>query len=106
MSNRVGAPPGGRVHWLVLHLSAEFKKKYILHNNYFKHEYVFLRYRKRKLFDIFIITRTSIHRWKCVYFNALTQTIECCSARKSVDMAYYMELINETYDNALKGVAP
>lgn len=106
MSNRVGAPPGARVHWLLLHLSKEFTKKYILLNNYSKHEYVFLRYKKRKLYDIFIITRTSIHRWKCVYFNAITQTIERCSTRKSVDMAYCMEMINETYDNALKGENP
>lgn len=98
VKHMVGAPKGGRVHWLLWNLTPEFKGKYILHFNYQYHNYVFLRYRKRKLYDIFIVMRTSIHRWKCVYFNVEGLAFERCSTRKSDDMARCLMLISETYD--------
>ena len=94
----VGAPKGGRVHWLLLCLSPEFKGKYKLHFDYKYHNYVFLRYDKRKLLDIFIVMRTLIHGWKCMYFNAKCLAFERCSTRKSEHMATCLMLIANTYD--------
>lgn len=96
----VGAPKGGRVHWLLWNLTPEFKGKYTLHFDYRYHNYVFLRYDKRKLRDIFIVMRTSIHRWKCVYFNVHCLAFERCSTRKSDDMARCLMLISETYEKS------
>ena len=102
MLKRVGAPKGGRVHWLLWHLTPDFKGKYELIYDYSHHDYVFLRYEKRKLYDIFIVMRTSIHRWKCVYFNAKCKAFERCSTRKSEHMAYCLMLLNDTYDRLRK----
>ena len=94
----IGAPKGGRVHWLLHNLSPDFKEKYILHFDYQYHNYVFLRYEKRKLYDIFIVLRTSVHGWRCVYFNAQRIAFERCSTRKSGDMANCLMLISKAYD--------
>ena len=92
-----GAPKGGRVHWLLWNLTPDFKGKYVLHYDYKYNNYVFLRYRKRKLYDIFIVMRTSVHGWRCMYFNAYCLAFERCSTRKSNDMARCLMLIEETY---------
>lgn len=67
MSGKVGAPKGGRVHWLLWHLSSEFKGAYELYYNYKVHNYVFMRHRGRALYDIFIVIHTSKHWWRVMY---------------------------------------
>lgn len=48
MSNEqgIGAPLGGRVHWLLWCLSPEFKGAYRLYYNYTYHRYLFYRIEK------------------------------------------------------------
>lgn len=98
MSRRVGAPDGGRVHWLLHNLTPEFKGKYTLLYNYNRHNYTFVRYRGRKLYEIFIVMRTSIHSWRCVYYNDEYKAFERCHTRKSDDMARCLMLISQAYN--------
>ena len=64
---KVGAPKGGRVHWLLWHLPRDFRACYELYYNYDKHNYVFARHDGRKLFDVFIIEHSSKHWWRGMY---------------------------------------
>lgn len=67
MKRKVGAPKGGRVHWLLFHLPADFKGAYVLEYNYDKHNYVFYRKKDDTLFDIFVVWQSSVHYWRAVY---------------------------------------
>lgn len=66
---RVGAPPGGRVHWLLLHLPREFCRAYILRYDYLYHNYHFTRYAKRSIVDEFIVIRTSRRCFRVMFFS-------------------------------------
>jgi len=74
MKNKAGAPKGGRVHWLLWSLPADFKGAYILHYDYAYHNYVFYRLNGRKLYDCFIVFRSSKHYFMCTYFNSEKNT--------------------------------
>ena len=76
MGNRVGAPKGGRVHWLLWHLPSAFKGAYVLHYNYAEHNYIFERRQGKQLYDVFIIRQTSAHYWKVCYACAPLQIYE------------------------------
>ena len=74
MSNRVGAPLGGRVHWLLLNLSGNFKVNHTLSYNYKTHCYTFYRYtgqRNKRIVDVYIIIRTSKRCFKLMYNNLM-----------------------------------
>ena len=73
---KVGAPKGGRVHWLLYHLDIDFLKAYELYYNYSEHNYVFVRYLKRRIYDIFIVFQTSKHYWQCTYANVVKRKYE------------------------------
>ena len=91
MSKRtVGAPKGGRVHWLLWHLPKEFKGAYKLYYNYAKHNYTFIRYRKRTVYEVFIVKQTSKHWWRVMYVNVVTQKYECFGYRNTRIIAEYM----------------
>lgn len=64
-----GAPMGGRVHWLLMFLSKEFKRVHTLRFDYEYHNYHFTRYDKRTPIDEYIIVRTSRNCFRCTYFN-------------------------------------
>lgn len=66
---RVGAPPGLTVHWLISELAGDFTRAYKLSYNEKKHNYHFARYRKRTMFDEFIVVRTSKRCYRVMYFN-------------------------------------
>ena len=69
MEIKVGAPPGGRVHWLSDYLCGEFGKVYKRSYNYKYHNYRFVRYRKRTMVDEFLIVRTSKKCYRVIYYN-------------------------------------
>lgn len=69
MRGRIGAPPGGRVHWLSDELAGEFGKAYRRTYNYRNHHYRFYRMRKRTLIDEFLVVRTSKRCYRVIYFN-------------------------------------
>lgn len=76
----------GRVHWLLWHLPADFKKAYTLSFNYEYHNYTFVRYTGRKVLDCFIIMQTSRHYWQAMYVNAETQHYEHFGYRNTARM--------------------
>lgn len=90
MKNKVGAPKGGRVHWLLWHLSAEFKGAYELYYDYATHNYTFARHDGRKLYDVFIVKQTSTHYWRVMYANVQKQKYECFGYRNTRMIAEYM----------------
>ena len=69
MSRGVGAPKGGRVHWILHNLPSEFKAAYKLYYNYASHNYVFIRLigKTKRLYDVFVVQRTSKHYFRVMY---------------------------------------
>lgn len=99
MSNRVGAPLGGRVHWLLLNLSGNFKLNHTLSYNYKTHCYTFYRYtgqRNKRIVDVYIIIRTSKRCFKLMYNNLNLDIYITKSFRTSKLCAGFMDkLFNE-----------
>lgn len=67
--HRVGAPPGGFVHWLHLELVGDFTRAYKLSLNRRHHNYRYSRFRKRTLIDEFLVVRTSKRCYRVIYYN-------------------------------------
>lgn len=80
----------GRVHWLLWHLPAEFKKAYRLSFDYAYHHYTFVRYRGRSVFDIFLVMQTSRHYWQVMYCNCETHRYEHFGYRNTKILAQKM----------------
>lgn len=100
---KVGAPKGGRVHWLLWHLPREFKGKYILSYNYALHNYVFYRMSGRKLYDVFIVKQSSTHYWRAMYVNTETQKYEYFAYRNTRIIAEYMVELYRNSDGREQG---
>ena len=92
MSNEkgIGAPLGGRVHWLLWNLPTGFKRLYKLRFDYEYHNYHFTRYDGRMPIDQFIVVRTSRRCFRCMYFNYETNYFEYFSEQTSTLMANHM----------------
>lgn len=92
MSNErgIGAPKGGRVHWLLWCLGQDFKGAYKLYYNYAYHNYCFYRLDKWQLLDVFIVERTSAHCWRCMYVNTKTGDFQTFSNKYSRHTALRM----------------
>ncbi len=86
----VGAPKGGRVHWLLHSLPFAFKASYILSYDYSRHNYVFYRMHGRRLFDVFIVHQTSKHYWRMSYCCLFTQYYEFFGYHKTLVLAEKM----------------
>lgn len=99
MSNRVGAPLGGRVHWLLLNLSGKFKTKYDVSYNYKTHCYTFYRYvgMSRKICDTFIVIRTSKRCFKLMYTNLTLDVYIYKSFRTSKQCAVFMDKVYDLF---------
>lgn len=87
---KVGAPKGGRVHWLLWHLPIAFKCRYKLLYNYDTHNYKFIRYRLRTPIEEFTIIRTSKHCYRVVYFEYKRVIFEYKSFYSSKDCSKYL----------------
>lgn len=90
IGSRIGAPKGGRVHWLLHHLPAYFKAAYELYWNYAIHSYVFCRHSGRKLYDVFIVEQTSKHWWRVMYACPGKNKYEHFGYRNTRFIAEYM----------------
>lgn len=77
MGRKVGAPKGGRVHWMLFNLPSEFKGAYRLSYDYVKHNYIFYRMNGMRLYDVFIVVQTSRHYWRVMYAHTEKQIYEC-----------------------------
>lgn len=101
MSNEkgIGAPKGGRVHWLLWCLGQDFKRAYKLFYNYATHNYCFYRLEKQTLLDVFIIQRTSAQCWRIMYTNTKTgdfETFNCEYSRHAALRMWTIWQINES----------
>ena len=94
----VGAPKGGRVHWILLTLSRDFKKKFICEFDYRVHKYAFFRYRGARVVEVFLIAKTSCHSWRGMYYNVAYKGMEIFSHSSPTIIAYTMELIAKAYE--------
>lgn len=92
MSNEqgIGAPKGGRVHWLLWCLPPDFKRAYKLYFNYAYHRYCFYRLEKHEIIDVFIVNRTSAHCWRVMYVNTKTGDFQYFSNKYSRHIALRM----------------
>lgn len=97
MAVKVGAPRGGRVHWLLWNLRRDFKGAYQLSFDYVTHNYVFYRMQHRQLYDVFVVVRTSRHCWRCMYSNVNQHIFEYFSTDNSKKMALRMWLLYQKY---------
>lgn len=75
-----------RVHWVLWSLPSEFKGKYNLVYDYAQHKYCFYRLNGRKLFDLFVVIRTSKRCFKISYVNAKKNDFRTFSCRKSCEV--------------------
>lgn len=89
-NKRVGAPLGGRVHWLLLNLRRDFKAAYKVEFNYLTHSYYFFRKRKRTIVDFFIVIRTSKRCFRVSYHNRITKEFVYFSVNTSRQAALRM----------------
>lgn len=92
---KVGAPLGGRVHWLLYHLPRNIARDFRLYMDYDYHNYMFMRFPigKRNPRDLFIIIRTSRKCFRCMYFHFEYNYFEYFSERTSRKMAEHMERV-------------
>lgn len=83
IKRKVGAPKGGRVHWVLWELPTEFKGAFQLRYDYAYHRYIFYRMNGRKLYDIFIINRSKKARYfRAVYVNVERNEVEFFGHKK------------------------
>lgn len=86
-NNKIGAPCGGRVHWLLWNLTSEFKNKYILYYDYLYHKYLFYRMIGHSLYDMFSIVRTSKRCFRVMYWNryGVHEYFSCTTSKKCAE---------------------
>lgn len=87
---KIGAPKGGRVHWLLHHLPSEFKGAYELYYSYHVHNYTFVRHSGKQIFDVFIVKQTSLHYWRVAYSNPSKGIFEFFGYKNTKIIAEYM----------------
>lgn len=91
MGNKIGAPKGGRVHWLLESLTPDFLRAYNVNYDYLRHRYAFSRFTqnrgKKRIIDVFIVVRTSKRCFRVSYVNYLTNDIQYFSCYKSCHVA-------------------
>ena len=92
---KIGAPKGGRVHWLLWELNKEFKSKYLCSYDYALHRYCFYRMdgRSHRLYDVFLVVRTSRRCFRVTYYNVHTNYSEYLSCTKPSMTAHRMYYI-------------
>ena len=103
MLYKIGAPKGGRVHWLLYNLRPDFKRAYECVFNYAIHNYVFVRYHKRKIYDVFIVVKTSRHCWTCTYANCKSYEYQRFSSKNTRLLALRMWFLFQKYRSIGEG---
>lgn len=96
---KVGAPPGGRVHWLLDRLNPEIFKAYRLQYKGQYHNYRLYRQRRWETLDEFIIVRTSKHCFRITYFNSVYMYFKAFSCYDSAEAADLIYKIYKTFEN-------
>lgn len=89
--SKPGAPPGGRVHWLLMCLPSIVNKLYEFSYDEEANHLCLTRYYKRKLVEVFVCMRTSVARYVVMYHNFEVGTFEKKSFAKAQELANYIE---------------
>lgn len=98
MRQGVGAPKGGRLHWLLWELQIDFKQNYNKIWTDFSDNYCFYRLNGKKFKDLFIVVRTSRRCYRVSYINFETlemQAFTCSKALHAARRMWYIFRINE-----------
>lgn len=72
-----------RCHWLMLSLVPEFARAYQCEYNYAYHNYLFYRMFGRKIYDLFVVVRTSRRCFRVMYYNSRNVTFQYFSCYRS-----------------------
>ena len=94
---KVGAPKGGRVHWLIFNLSSYVCRNYWRFYDYPTHDYLICRrchhlsWRTFNFMDIFIIKSPSRKCWRVMAFNMDTAQTVYRTFRKSSEVADFID---------------
>lgn len=100
---KVGAPKGGRVHWLLLNLPLYVVRNYWACYDYTTHDYCIFRKCKQislnnfRYMDIYMVKRTSRKCWRLMAFNMETAQTVFRSFRKSSDVAEYINELAQSW---------
>lgn len=99
MSNRVGAPKGARVHWILLHLNSAFFNAYKCFYRYSNHNYIFYRFvgNRKKINDLFVVCRTSKKCFRLMYVNIAYDVYFYRSFATSKECAVFMLKMFDIY---------
>lgn len=82
-----------RVHWLIYNLPSCITRAYKLEFDYLYHNYFLVRYKGRRLCDLFVVVRSSRRCWRCMYYHSDYTYFEYFSEKTSADMARHIEKI-------------
>lgn len=92
-NSKVGAPPGGRVHWFLWNLTSDLKRMYDVVFDYEFHNYFLIRYNQRTMSDMFLVVRSSRKCWRCMYFHREYKYFEYFSETTSKKLVDHIERI-------------
>ena len=95
-----------RVHWLLDDISLDFRLAYVLVYNYAYHRYCFYRKRRKTMYDMFIIVRTSKRCWRVSYVNLITAQMIAFSCRKRQEVCEKLDLIYKENKEMLENKPP
>lgn len=79
-----------RVHWCLIHLSKNILSNYIFKYDYSCHNYTLYRNKGYKLYDCYMIVRTSRKCFRLMYYNSHNLTTKYYTFRKSKDVAAFI----------------
>ena len=93
----------GRVHWLLWNMSPKILSRYILSYDYLYHRYIFYRMEGRsfRLYDVFIVFRSSKRCFRVMYSNCKLKVFEYISCKTSQSAADKMLEIMEKYQDGI-----
>lgn len=90
---KVGAPKGGRVHWLLINLPLYVRLNYWVNYDYPTHDYFLCRKCRKislnnfRFMDLYIVKRTSRKCWRLMAFHMETAQTVFRTFRKSAEVA-------------------
>ena len=86
-----------RVHWFLILLPRDIKLFYRFFYDYNQHSYFFYRNKGYRVYDAFIVIRTSSKSWKLIYINTLHNVYEYYTFRLCKDVVNQVSSLYEKY---------
>jgi hypothetical protein len=89
--NKIGAPKGGRVHWLHLYAPAWLHREYSLDYAYANHCYRYTRIGKKARQDDYTVIHGKRRNWTVVYFDRPSEIFEERHFENAYSVIQYLE---------------